>query len=68
MLHLASYILMEHLFYNIKVVKAIVREDDVWVVSEFLIDKDPKFGDMIPRMINMLKNARVAFYDAIKNL
>ena len=53
---------------NIKVVKAIVREDDVWVVSEFLIDKDPKFGDMIPRMINMLKNARVAFYDAIKNL
>lgn len=53
---------------GIKVVKALVRKDDVWVVAEFLIDQTPDFGDLIPRMMKILKGARLNFYDTIRNL
>ena len=53
---------------NVKVVKALVRKDDVWVVAEFLIDQTPDFEDLIPRMMKILKGARLNFYDTIRNL
>jgi len=53
---------------NVKVVKALVRKDDVWVVAEFLIDNTPDFEDLIPRMMKILKGARLSFYDKIRNL
>ena len=53
---------------NMKVVKTLVRTEDVWVVAEFLIDQTPDFEDLIPRMMNMLKGARRNFYETIRNL
>lgn len=53
---------------NVKVVKALVRKDDVWVVAEFLIDNTPDFEDLIPRMMKILNGARLSFYDKIRNL
>jgi len=55
---------------NIKVVKLYTMdlEDEkgkkstsVWVAFEILADTTPEIGDIVPRAINLLKGARIAF-------
>lgn len=47
--------------HEIKVAKCIIPEDDVWVVTEQLLDTTPDLDDVIPRSLNILTQARMLF-------
>ena len=51
-----------------KVIKTVVYSDEVWVVAEQLIDKDPNLSDMIPRTIQILMSGRRSFYEHLEEL
>ena len=51
---------------SIKVAKALVPEDDVWIATEHLLDADQKYDDIIPRSLHILIQARGVFYDALQ--
>ena len=62
---------------NIKVVKLYTMdlEDEkgkkstsVWVAFEILADTTPEIGDIVPRAINLLKGARIAFLAKLEEL
>lgn len=51
-----------------KVIKTIVLSDEVWVVAEQLIDKDPNLSDLVPRTIKILMSGRTSFYEYLESL
>ena len=51
-----------------KVIKTVVLSDEVWVVAEQLIDKDPNMADLVPRTIQILVSGRESFYEHLDNL
>ena len=51
-----------------KVIKTVVLSDEVWVVAEQLIDKDPNMADLVPRTIQILVSGRESFYEHLENL
>jgi hypothetical protein len=51
-----------------KVIKTVVLSDEVWVVAEQLIDKDPNMEDLVPRTIQILVSGRESFYEHLENL
>ena len=51
-----------------KVIKTVVLSDEVWVVAEQLIDKDPNLADLVPRTIKILMSGRESFYEHLENL
>lgn len=51
-----------------KVIKAVVLSDEVWVVAEQLIDKDPNLSDLVPRTIQILISGRLSFYEHLEAL
>lgn len=51
-----------------KVIKTVVLSDEVWVVAEQLIDKDPNMADLVPRTIQILMSGRESFYEHLENL
>ena len=51
-----------------KVIKAVVHSDEVWVVAEQLIDKDPNLSDLIPRTIQILIQGRESFYKHLEEI
>ena len=51
---------------DMKVAKCFVPEDDVWITTEQLLDTTPDYGDIIPRSLRILIQARHEFYDNIK--
>ena len=51
-----------------KVIKTVVLSDEVWVVAEQLIDKDPNLSDLIPRTIQILMSGRTSFYEHLENI
>lgn len=51
-----------------KVIKTVVLSDEVWVVAEQLIDKDPNFSDLVPRTIQILVSGRESFYEHLENI
>lgn len=62
---------------NIKVVKLYTmemedpdgkKETSVWVAFEILADSTPELGDIVPRAINLLQGARVAFLSKLEEL
>ena len=50
-----------------KVIKTVVLSDEVWVVAEQLIDKDPNMADLVPRTIQILVSGRESFYEHLEN-
>ena len=48
---------------QIKVVKACVINDSVWLLFESLLDHSPEVSDIIPRALNILQGARQHFYE-----
>jgi hypothetical protein len=46
----------------------VVLSDEVWVVAEQLIDKDPNMADLVPRTIQILVSGRESFYEHLDNL
>lgn len=51
---------------GLKVSKAVVNDDNVWLLYEIVIDSTPVYDDLIPRGIQTLMHARDAFYNALK--
>lgn len=51
--------------HNIKVVKACVVNDSVWLFFENLLDHSPEVDDIIPRALSILQGARQHFYQEI---
>lgn len=43
-------------------------EKSVWVAFEILADTTPELGDIVPRAINLLKGARVAFITRLQEI
>lgn len=51
--------------HSIKVVKACVVNDCVWLFFENLLDHTPEVDDIIPRALAILQGARQHFYQEI---
>lgn len=51
-----------------KVIKSVVTDNEVWVVAEQFVDKDPKLSDLVPRTINILMGGRMSFYEYMQKL
>lgn len=51
-----------------KVIKSVVTDDEVWVVAEQFVDKDPNLSDLVPRTITILMEGRVSFYEHMQSL
>lgn len=50
---------------RMKVVKAYIPKDDVWIAAEIMMDSTPELDDIVPRLLNILLGARKEFYDQI---
>ena len=50
---------------RMKVAKAYIPRDDVWVAAEIMMDSTPVLDDMVPRLLGILTGARREFYDQI---
>lgn len=44
------------------------KETSVWVAFEILADTTPELGDIVPRAINLLKGARLAFLARLEEI
>lgn len=51
---------------GIKVVKACIMGETVWLFFENLLDKSPEVGSIIERALNILHGARQQFYDHLR--
>lgn len=50
---------------TMKVAKACIINDNVWLIFETLLDSTPDVGDIIPRGLRILQSTREEFYDQI---
>lgn len=44
------------------------KETSVWVAFEILADTTPELGDIVPRAINLLQGARIAFLSRLEEM
>lgn len=51
---------------DIKVVKACIMGESVWLLFENLLDQSPEVGSIIERALNILHGARQQFYDHLR--
>jgi len=50
---------------RLKVVKAFIPNDEVWLSAETLMDETPELDDFVPRILGILFSARQKFYGII---
>lgn len=51
---------------SVKVSKAIINDDSVWLLYELVLDSTPVLDDIIPRGLQILMSARDMFYKNLK--
>ncbi len=51
--------------FSIKVVKASIVNDGIWLFFENLLDKTPDVSDILPRALQILQTARQQYYQNI---
>lgn len=51
--------------FSIKVVKASIVNDSIWLFFENLLDKTPDVSDILPRALQILQTARQQYYQNI---
>jgi hypothetical protein len=51
---------------NIKVAKATIINDGVWLFFEGLLDQSPEVKDIMPRALQILQGARQHFYSCME--
>ena len=51
--------------FNMKVVKATIYNDEVWLFFENILDNSPEVGDIIRRALSTLQGARHKFHEII---
>ena len=47
---------------NIKVIKACVVDESVWIIFENLLDSSPEVKDILPRALSIMQAAQQEFY------
>lgn len=52
--------------FNVKVAKACLWDDTVWVFFEIILDQTPDVSTIIPRALGILKHAQQSFYEALQ--
>lgn len=52
--------------FNVKVAKACLWDDSVWVFFENILDQSPEVDTIIPRALGILKHAQQTFYEALQ--
>ena len=63
----AVYHAMNEVNSSVKVIKAyIMRENEVWLGFEVLVDTTPVVGDFIPRAISMLNGGARKFFQTLQ--
>ena len=50
---------------SLKVAKAIVADNEVWLSTELLLDSTPVYDDIVPRVLDILIGAQQEFYNQI---
>ncbi len=50
---------------GMKVAKAYIPREDVWLATEIMMDSTPVLDDMVPRLLNILLHSREEFYKQI---
>lgn len=51
---------------ELKVVKAYIEDnDDLVLTTEVLLDETPEIGDILPRLLSMLKQAPIKFFECL---
>ena len=51
---------------GIKVAKAVILRQNVWIMCEQLVDSTPNYGDIVPRSLRILIDARKRFIEEIQ--
>lgn len=51
---------------GVKVSKAIINDDSVWLLYELVLDSTPVLDDVIPRGLQILMSSRDMFYKNLK--
>ena len=55
------YRAMDKMNGTVKVAKASIFNDEVWLFAELLIDSTPELGDIVPRSLRILQHAYNVF-------
>lgn len=55
------YLAMDAMNRSVKVAKATIINDSVWLFAELLIDSTPELGDIVPRALGILQHAYNVF-------
>ena len=55
------YRAMDAMNGSVKVAKASIFNDEVWLFAELLIDSSPELGDIVPRALDILQHAYKTF-------
>lgn len=51
---------------KIKVVKAYIPKDSVWLSTEIPLDSNPEFDDFVPRVLRTMLHTYIRFYELIE--
>lgn len=51
---------------RLKVCKAVILDDEVWLFFEILLDSSPDVSTIIPRALGILQGARQEFYQNVE--
>ena len=51
---------------SLKVAKAVVFDDSVWLFTECLLDSSPELDDIVPRFLDILQGAQHEFYKQLQ--
>ena len=55
------HLAMDAMNASVKVAKASIFNDEVWLYAELLIDSTPQLGDIVPRALGILQHAYKVF-------
>lgn len=51
---------------TMKVAKTVIPNDNVWAITEIMMDSTPELNDLIPRLFRILMATREEFYEQMK--
>lgn len=51
-----------------KQIKCFLAHDNVWIAADQLLDTTPNFEDIIPRVLDMLLQARIVFFEFLRKM
>ena len=52
----------------LEVINNVLAHDNVWIAADQLLDTTPNFEDIIPRVLDMLLQARIVFFEFLRKM